>query len=64
MGFLYVENNFLGSTSSDKLEKAIERIKRGDKSLATDNELILPLVQALVVLLVALAVKLLTPCLQ
>ncbi|AEG96728.1 hemagglutinin repeat-containing protein [Klebsiella aerogenes] len=35
-----VENNFLGATSSDKLDKAIEKIKNGDKSLATANELI------------------------
>ncbi|QVV61208.1 hemagglutinin repeat-containing protein [Leclercia sp. Colony189] len=35
-----VENNFLGSTSSDKLDKAVEKIKNGDKSLATANELI------------------------
>ncbi|EEQ1871913.1 filamentous hemagglutinin, partial [Escherichia coli] len=35
-----VENNFLGTTSSDKLDKAVEKIKSGDKSLATANELI------------------------
>ncbi|ACZ78806.1 conserved hypothetical protein [Dickeya parazeae Ech586] len=35
-----VENNFLGKTSSDKLFAAIEKIKAGDKSLATANELI------------------------
>ncbi len=35
-----VENNFLGSTTSDKLDKAVEKIKNGDKSLATANELI------------------------
>ena len=35
-----VENNFLGSTSSDKLNKAIEKINNGDKTLATANELI------------------------
>ncbi|WP_404680811.1 hemagglutinin repeat-containing protein [Raoultella terrigena] len=35
-----VENNFLGATSSDKLDKAVEKIKNGDKSLATANELI------------------------
>ncbi|HIH5766694.1 TPA: hemagglutinin repeat-containing protein [Escherichia coli] len=35
-----VENNFLGATSSDKLDKAIEKIRNGDKSLATANELI------------------------
>ncbi len=35
-----VENNFLGATSSDKLDKAIEKIKNGDKTLATANELI------------------------
>ncbi|QPR28181.1 DUF637 domain-containing protein [Edwardsiella hoshinae] len=35
-----VENNFLGATSSDKLDKAVEKIMNGDKSLATANELI------------------------
>lgn len=35
-----VENNFLGAISSDKLDKAVEKIKQGDKSLATANELI------------------------
>ncbi|AVU35643.1 TPA: hypothetical protein JD344_24895 [Serratia marcescens] len=35
-----VENNFLGATSSGKLDKAVEKIKNGDKSLATANELI------------------------
>ncbi len=35
-----VENNFLGATSSDKLDKAVEKIKNGDKTLATANELI------------------------
>jgi len=35
-----VENNFLSVTSSDKLDKAIEKIKQGDKSLAAANELI------------------------
>ncbi|MCG8159041.1 hypothetical protein JMY81_17920, partial [Brenneria goodwinii] len=35
-----VENNLLGATSSDKLDKAVEKIKNGDKSLATANELI------------------------
>ncbi|MGD9424029.1 hemagglutinin repeat-containing protein [Pantoea sp. NSTU24] len=35
-----VENNFLGATSSDKLGKAVEKIKQGDKSLAAANELI------------------------
>ncbi|MDJ0038556.1 VENN motif pre-toxin domain-containing protein, partial [Pantoea allii] len=35
-----VENNFLGKTSSDKLFDAIDKIKAGDKSLATANELI------------------------
>jgi len=35
-----VENNFLGATSSDKLDKAIEKINQGDKSLAAANELI------------------------
>ncbi|WP_395754894.1 VENN motif pre-toxin domain-containing protein [Edwardsiella ictaluri] len=35
-----VENNLLGATSSDKLEKVIEKIKNGDKTLATANDLI------------------------
>ena len=35
-----MENNFLGATSSDKLDKAVEKIKNGDKSLAAANELI------------------------
>ncbi|WP_369012221.1 hypothetical protein SM114_18020 [Erwinia pyrifoliae] len=35
-----MENNYLGATSSDKLDKAIEKIKQGDKSLAAANELI------------------------
>ncbi|NLU16947.1 MAG: filamentous hemagglutinin N-terminal domain-containing protein [Serratia liquefaciens] len=35
-----VENNLLGATSSGKLDKAVEKIKNGDKSLATANELI------------------------
>ncbi|AML59001.1 Putative large exoprotein involved in heme utilization or adhesion of ShlA/HecA/FhaA family [Serratia rubidaea] len=35
-----VENNFLGATSSDKLDKAVEKIKNGDKTLAIANELI------------------------
>ncbi|WP_278496732.1 VENN motif pre-toxin domain-containing protein [Pantoea vagans] len=35
-----VENNFLSVISSDKLDKAIEKIKQGDKSLAAANELI------------------------
>ncbi|WP_046791626.1 hemagglutinin repeat-containing protein [Tatumella morbirosei] len=35
-----VENNFLGNTSSAKLDKAVEKIKQGDKSLAAANELI------------------------
>ena len=35
-----VENNYLGAASSDKLDKAVEKIKDGDKSLATANELI------------------------
>lgn len=30
-----MENNFLGMTSSDKLDKAVEKIKNGDKSLTT-----------------------------
>ena len=34
------ENNFLGATSSDKLDKAVEKIKNGDKSLAIASELI------------------------
>ena len=35
-----VENNLLSTTSSDKLDKAVEKIKNGDKSLQTANELI------------------------
>ncbi len=35
-----VENNFLGATSSDRLDKAIEKIKSGDKFLAAANDLI------------------------
>ncbi len=35
-----VENNFLGATSSDKLDKAIEKIKQGDRSLAAANDVI------------------------
>ncbi|WP_223565362.1 hemagglutinin repeat-containing protein [Pantoea sp. OVA07A] len=35
-----VENNFLGATSSEKLDKAVEKIKAGDKSLATAKDLI------------------------
>ncbi len=35
-----VENNFLGATSSDKLDNAIEKIKQGDKSLAATNDLL------------------------
>ncbi|ARD39358.1 hemagglutinin [Edwardsiella ictaluri] len=35
-----VENNLLGATSSDKLETVIEKIKNGDKTLATANDLI------------------------
>ncbi|MEM6053010.1 VENN motif pre-toxin domain-containing protein, partial [Erwinia sp. P7711] len=35
-----VENNFLSTTSSDRLDKTIEKIKQGDKSLAAANELI------------------------
>ena len=38
--YFIVENNFLGATSSDKLDKAVEKIKNGDKSLAAANELI------------------------
>ncbi|WP_242462043.1 hemagglutinin repeat-containing protein [Pantoea agglomerans] len=34
------ENNFLGATSSEKLDKAVEKIKAGDKSLATAKDLI------------------------
>lgn len=37
---IVVENNFLGATSSDKIDKAVEKIKQGDKSLAAANELI------------------------
>ncbi|MEJ5113503.1 hypothetical protein CQ001_11510 [Erwinia billingiae] len=40
-----MENNFLGMTSSDKLDKAVEKIKNGDKSLATTNELIKPVIK-------------------
>ncbi|WP_304413315.1 MULTISPECIES: hemagglutinin repeat-containing protein [unclassified Serratia (in: enterobacteria)] len=35
-----VENNFLGATSSDKLDKAVEKIMQGDKSLAAANDLL------------------------
>lgn len=35
-----VENNFLGATSSDKLDKAIAKIKQGDKSPEAANDLI------------------------
>ncbi|MGR3755584.1 MULTISPECIES: hypothetical protein [Edwardsiella] len=35
-----MENNLLGETSSDKFEKVIEKIKNGDKTLATANDLI------------------------
>ncbi|ALR78831.1 hypothetical protein AO703_01790 [[Enterobacter] lignolyticus] len=35
-----VENNLLGTTSSDKLDKAIEKIKQGDRSLAAASDLI------------------------
>jgi filamentous hemagglutinin len=35
-----VTNNLLGATSSDKLEKVVEKIKQGDRSLAAANELI------------------------
>ncbi|RAY85181.1 Contact-dependent inhibition of growth factor CdiA [Enterobacter cloacae] len=35
-----VENNFLGAISSDKLDKAIEKIKQGDRSLAAANDVI------------------------
>lgn len=33
-------SNFLGATSSDKLDRAVEKIKQGDKSLAAANELL------------------------
>ncbi|MFH5067075.1 hypothetical protein ACHHY8_01745 [Enterobacter cloacae complex sp. 2024EL-00215] len=36
----FVENNFLGATSSNKRDKAVEKIKNGDRSLKTANELI------------------------
>lgn len=32
--------NLLGATSSDRLDKAVEKIKQGDKSLAAANELL------------------------
>lgn len=35
-----MENNFLGATSSDKLDKAVEKIKQGDKSLNAANDLL------------------------
>ncbi|WP_241199905.1 VENN motif pre-toxin domain-containing protein, partial [Erwinia billingiae] len=35
-----VANNLLGATSSEKLEKVVEKIKQGDRSLAAANELI------------------------
>jgi len=35
-----VENNFLGATSSVKLDNAVKKIKEGDKSLAAANELL------------------------
>ncbi|WP_052118524.1 hemagglutinin repeat-containing protein [Erwinia oleae] len=35
-----VTNNLLGATSSDKLDKVVEKIKQGDRSLAAANELI------------------------
>ncbi|ELV7529453.1 VENN motif pre-toxin domain-containing protein [Edwardsiella ictaluri] len=35
-----VENNLLGATSSDKLDKIIEKIQDGDKTLATAKELL------------------------
>ncbi|WON78259.1 hypothetical protein OK023_06245 [Serratia sp. UGAL515B_01] len=35
-----VENNFLGATSSNKLDKAVEKIMQGDKSLAAANDLL------------------------
>jgi len=35
-----VENNFLSATSSDRLDKVIEKIKQGDKSLSAANELL------------------------
>ena len=40
-GKVTVENNLLGSTSSDKLDKTVEKIKQGNTSLATVNELIM-----------------------
>ena len=39
-GKVTVENNFLGATSSDKLDEAIKKIMQGDKSLAAANDLI------------------------
>lgn len=35
-----VENNFLGATSSVRLDNAVKKIKEGDKSLAAANELL------------------------
>ncbi|MFC0228905.1 hypothetical protein [Serratia aquatilis] len=35
-----MENNFLGATSSNKLDKAVEKIMQGDKSLAAANDLL------------------------
>ncbi len=35
-----VANNLLGATSSEKLDKVVEKIKQGDRSLAAANELI------------------------
>ncbi|WP_232351056.1 hypothetical protein [Edwardsiella ictaluri] len=35
-----MENNLLGATSSDKLDKIIEKIQDGDKTLATAKELL------------------------
>lgn len=39
-GRVVVENNFLSNTDSERLDKAVEKIKYGDKSLAAANELI------------------------
>jgi len=35
-----VESNFLINTDSDRLDKAVEKIKQGDRSLATANDMI------------------------
>ena len=39
-GQITVTNNLLGATTSDKLDKVVEKIKQGDRSLAAANELI------------------------